>query len=157
MNFNIFLDPMFVAPYSGDYNLMAGSPCIDAGDPNSPLDPDGTLADIGALYFDQGTSAIAESAGAAGGALQLGNHPDPLSYGTTIRYRTPSRGRVSLTLYDLTGRTVRRLVDEVQPEGLHRINFDGRDTRGVRLPAGTYFYRLEVPGQSQSRRLTVLR
>ena len=45
---------MFVNAGGGDYNLMAGSPCIDAGDPMSPLDPDGTIADIGALYFDQG-------------------------------------------------------------------------------------------------------
>jgi hypothetical protein len=34
------------------YRLRPGSPCIDAGDPNSPLDPDGTRADIGALPFD---------------------------------------------------------------------------------------------------------
>ena len=54
MYLNIFLDPMFVDAGAGDYNLMEDSPCIDAGDPMSPLDPDGTVADIGALYFDQG-------------------------------------------------------------------------------------------------------
>jgi hypothetical protein len=51
---NIDDDPMFVDAADGDYNLMEDSPCIDAGDPMSPLDPDGTVADIGALYFDQG-------------------------------------------------------------------------------------------------------
>ena len=54
MYLNIFLDPMFVNAGAGDYSLMEDSPCIDAGDPMSPLDPDGTVADIGALYFDQG-------------------------------------------------------------------------------------------------------
>ncbi len=34
------------------YRLRPGSPCIDAGDPNSPLDPDGTRADIGAVPYD---------------------------------------------------------------------------------------------------------
>jgi hypothetical protein len=52
--FNIFLNPQFVDSSNDDYSLHAGSPCIDAGDPNSPMDPDGTVADIGAFYFDQG-------------------------------------------------------------------------------------------------------
>ncbi len=47
--YNIFLDPLFID--STDFHLQADSPCIDAGDPNSPLDPDSTIADIGAYYF----------------------------------------------------------------------------------------------------------
>jgi hypothetical protein len=52
---NINADPQFVNAAGYDYHLTAGSPCIDAGDPVSPPDPDGTRADIGALYFDQGS------------------------------------------------------------------------------------------------------
>ncbi|TKJ36829.1 hypothetical protein CEE37_14685 [candidate division LCP-89 bacterium B3_LCP] len=51
--YNIFADPLFVNPTAGDFNLQASSPCIDAGDPASPYDPDGTIADMGAFYFDQ--------------------------------------------------------------------------------------------------------
>jgi parallel beta-helix repeat protein/predicted outer membrane repeat protein len=54
--FNIFLNPLFVNPAIGDFQIQADSPCIDAGDPESPYDPDGTVADIGAFYFDQGTT-----------------------------------------------------------------------------------------------------
>ena len=50
---NIYLNPRFVNPAAGDYHLQANSHCIDAGDPASPLDPDSTIADIGAFYFDQ--------------------------------------------------------------------------------------------------------
>ena len=42
-------DPLFVDPDNRDYRLQSGSPAIDAGDPNSPKDPDGSRADIGAL------------------------------------------------------------------------------------------------------------
>ena len=52
---NIFEYPIFVNPSQGDFHLQAGSPCIDAGDPVSPLDPDGTITDIGAFYYDQTT------------------------------------------------------------------------------------------------------
>ena len=44
---------MFVNPSDGDFYLQAGSPSIDSGDPNSLNDPDGTIADMGAFYYNQ--------------------------------------------------------------------------------------------------------
>ncbi len=53
---NINDDPEFLDPSNDDYRLTwdnnVKSPCIDAGDPNSPLDPDDTRADMGAFYFE---------------------------------------------------------------------------------------------------------
>ena len=60
--YNIYLDPLFVDFPNGDYNLSwanwpksdsTKSPCIDAGDPSSPHDPDNTITDMGAFYFHQ--------------------------------------------------------------------------------------------------------
>jgi len=54
---NISADPQFVGGVGAQqYMLQPTSPCIDAGDPNSPLDPDGTIADIGCFYFNQNVS-----------------------------------------------------------------------------------------------------
>ena len=58
---NINLDPLFENPAYFDYQLTwpnypvltAKSPCIDAGNPASPADPDGTITDMGAYFFDQ--------------------------------------------------------------------------------------------------------
>ena len=59
---NIDADPLFADPANGDYHITwanfpipdeTKSPCIDAGDPSSPYDPDETIADIGAFYFNQ--------------------------------------------------------------------------------------------------------
>ncbi len=50
---NIATNPLFVDAASGDYRLRATSPAIDAGDPSSPLDPDGSRADIGAVAVFQ--------------------------------------------------------------------------------------------------------
>jgi hypothetical protein len=54
---NIVDNPQFVSPGEDNFNLTPGSPCIDAGDPASPLDPDGSRADLGAFYFDQGSAS----------------------------------------------------------------------------------------------------
>jgi len=62
---NIFEDPLFENPSAGNYQITwsnfpiwdeTRSPCIDAGNPTSPFDPDFTITDIGALYFDQGAT-----------------------------------------------------------------------------------------------------
>src|SRR5439155_5618860 len=49
---NINADPMFVNPAARDYHLLPNSPCIDAGDPAAPHDPDGTRADLGAFPYN---------------------------------------------------------------------------------------------------------
>ncbi len=50
---NLLTNPIFAGGEPFDYTLQANSPCIDAGDPDSPDDPDGTPADIGCYYYDQ--------------------------------------------------------------------------------------------------------
>ena len=56
----IAADPIFVGPEVEDYHLRWHTPCLDAGDPNLPLDPDGTRSDMGAFYFDQDVDGIVE-------------------------------------------------------------------------------------------------
>ncbi len=50
---NISVYPGFACPEQEDWRLMYYSPCIDAGDPASEYDLDGTICDLGALYYDQ--------------------------------------------------------------------------------------------------------
>jgi len=51
-NNNITGNPLFADTINYNLQIMGGSPCIDAGDPSSPEDPDGSVADMGAYYFD---------------------------------------------------------------------------------------------------------
>ena len=58
---NLASTPSFVDIANRDFHLQLGSACIDAGDPASVLDPDGTRADMGCFFFDQGPPIIALS------------------------------------------------------------------------------------------------
>jgi hypothetical protein len=49
---NIATNPLLWDGPNGDFRLKPGSPCIDAGKPTSPKDPDGSVADVGALAYD---------------------------------------------------------------------------------------------------------
>jgi hypothetical protein len=57
---NLFGDPRFADPENGGFGLGLDSPCLNAGDPNGPPDPDGTTADMGAFTFvlDAGGEAV---------------------------------------------------------------------------------------------------
>jgi predicted outer membrane repeat protein len=59
---NIDSNPFFVDSSNGDYHLRSTSPCIDSGDPSSPLDPDSSRVDMGAYYFNQSIGAPAITA-----------------------------------------------------------------------------------------------
>ncbi|TKJ39986.1 hypothetical protein CEE37_09630 [candidate division LCP-89 bacterium B3_LCP] len=94
---NIFLDPRFLYPTADNYNLSSNSPCIDAGNPNSPSDPDSTVADIGALFYDQLSPAPNCSVSTAlvdFGEVIIGNQ---LNLPLTIY----NQGSVMLVIYDI--------------------------------------------------------
>ena len=57
---NLFLDPRLAGgdDFPDRYFLSEESPCIDAGDPDAPLDPDSTIADIGPFFFAQPNIAV---------------------------------------------------------------------------------------------------
>ncbi len=87
--------------------------------------------------------------------------PNPVRAGdrTTIAFGVPGDGdatvRASIKLYDVKGRVVRTLVDRVVPPGRYQATWDGDDERGVRAPAGVYFYEL-VAGAARLRGKTLL-
>jgi parallel beta-helix repeat protein len=101
--------------------------------------------------------------GVGDGEVSMGAHlgqavPNPFNPSTTIGYRVPSGGgRVRLTVYDLTGREVRVLVDGELSEGEHAVVWRGRDTSGREVGSGVYFYRLEVGGTALAKKMVLLK
>ncbi len=67
------------------------------------------------------------------------NYPNPFNPTTNIRYSLAEASDVTLTVYDVLGRRVATLVNEVQSSGQYTVNFDA-----TRLASGTYIYRLQT-------------
>jgi photosystem II stability/assembly factor-like uncharacterized protein len=80
------------------------------------------------------------------------NYPNPFNPSTTIRYYVPSRGPVSLKIYDLLGREVALLVDQEQAQGEYSTTWDAHG-----LATGVYFYRLNARSYSAAKKLLLLR
>ncbi len=71
--------------------------------------------------------------------------PNPFRPSTMLSYELFAPAAVRLVIHDAAGREVRRLVDApLQPAGVHRVAWDGRDDRGQAAPAGVYFYRVRA-------------
>jgi hypothetical protein len=86
------------------------------------------------------------------------NAPNPFRQATRIRFGLPEPTTVSLTVFNIEGRCVTRLVArEVLPAGFHTAVWDGRDTSNRRVASGTYFYRLVTDDAVISKKMLVLR
>jgi hypothetical protein len=85
-----------------------------------------------------------------------GAHPNPFRTGPLFRFALASRARVRLDLFDVSGRRVRRLVDEDRDAGYWEAPWDGRDARGRRVAAGVYFARFEAGDYTATRKVVRL-
>jgi hypothetical protein len=134
----IFEDPLFIDAFEGNFNLSMGSPCIDAGDPNSPPDRDGTRADIGALAYNPAVPVELASFSAAvfedDVTLLWRTASETNNYGFEIQRRDGASSFTKIVFIEGSGTTASNNdyihVDEDLAPGhyfyrLKQIDFDG--------------------------------
>jgi ligand-binding sensor domain-containing protein len=80
------------------------------------------------------------------------NRPNPFSPRTTIGFTLPESSQTRLAVFDVRGRLVRTLVDDVLGPGTHAVQFEATD-----LSSGVYYYRLSTGGANETRRMVHLR
>jgi Secretion system C-terminal sorting domain len=136
----------------GEIRLSENSPCIDAGHPDSPLDPDGTRRDMGAYFYDQtdlielGESSFNQAANHSSQAFDIESldlpdafeiqaiYPNPFNTATTISISLPIADQVSMVVLDVLGRQVVELQNGTLAAGNHEFSLDAS-----RLTSGIYF------------------
>jgi hypothetical protein len=93
----------------------------------------------------------------AGGLQRPEVRPNPSRSAVAIAFTLPRASRVELGVWDLSGRLVRTLLLEERPEGRHRIEWVGDDTRGRPVGAGVYLVRVRAEGREQTARIVRVR
>ncbi len=87
----------------------------------------------------------------------LPNVPNPFNPQTEIRFELAKAGRARVTIFDVTGRKVRTLIDQSMSAGPQARMWFGKDDRGQQAPSGTYYVRLETDGKIDTRKLLLLK
>jgi endonuclease I len=85
------------------------------------------------------------------------NTPNPFSSTTTLRFELPANARVSVRVYDVSGRLVAVLADGEFGPGRHEVEWDGRDSDGNLVACGVYFGSAVSGGHEAARKMVLLR
>ncbi len=85
------------------------------------------------------------------------NYPNPFNPSTTVSFRLPHSGHVSLVIYDLLGREVARLVDTSMRYGIHSVGWNGKSDQGTLLSSGVYFIRMKADGFADVKKMVLVK
>ncbi len=85
------------------------------------------------------------------------NYPNPFSSSTIIEYSLLNSAPVTLTVYNILGQRVARIIEPMQPEGPHSITWNGRNEKGKKVASGIYFYRLQAGAHFATKKMILLR
>jgi hypothetical protein len=80
------------------------------------------------------------------------NYPNPFNPSTVINFSLPQDAQVRLTVYDMLGREVAVMVNELRSAGTYSIAVDGRS-----MASGIYVYRLEAGNRTFTRKMTLIK
>jgi hypothetical protein len=80
------------------------------------------------------------------------NYPNPFNPVTSISYELPIPSQVIITVYDITGKEIKVLVNENKPAGKYQVDFDASD-----VPSGVYFYKLQTENYSEVRKMNIIK
>ncbi len=80
------------------------------------------------------------------------NYPNPFNPITTIKFSIPEKLNVRITVYDVLGRKVKDLIDELKEAGIHNVKFDGSE-----FSSGIYFYRIDAGKYSEVKKMILIK
>jgi hypothetical protein len=162
---NIDSDPLFAGP--DDFHLSwlnypiedsTKSPCIDAGDPISPPDSDGTRADMGAFPFDRRIYGIDDNSRLPiGDYILIQNYPNPFNPTTIIAFTLPHGATLKAEVFNIMGEEVQTIRQEYFGPGEHFLVWNGLDDYGKAQASGLYFFRLSGEKISGTSKMTLIR
>ncbi|MBN2000808.1 T9SS type A sorting domain-containing protein [candidate division KSB1 bacterium] len=90
-------------------------------------------------------------------AVLLQNYPNPFNQSTNIKYMVAHEGDVIISVFDITGKNIRRLVHRFHRSGSYDAVWDGRDDKNRDVPSGVYFVQMKSGGTVEVVKAEVVR
>jgi hypothetical protein len=116
-------------------------------------DWDNSITSGKGLYADPTGVDAPEAQGTPSRVILYPAYPNPFNPATTISYRILESSKIRIAVYDVSGRLVNTLMDDVQTAGEYSVFFDGRNQDGTAISSGVYFVRIESGGSFQSTKI----
>ena len=82
----------------------------------------------------------------------LQNYPNPFNLSTVIKYELPTQSRVTIDIYDILGRKVTTLRNDVQPAGYYQMRSNAQN-----LSSGMYFYKIQAGDFVETKKMILLK
>jgi hypothetical protein len=144
------------SPVSTSYSIIEGigfagyDHCLDFGEGIHLL---GCMID-GVVYGDTATiTSITQISSEVSDKFVMNqNYPNPFNPSTKINYELRTAGFVSLKVYNVMGKEMVNLVNEIQKAGSYEVTFDGAN-----LPSGVYYYRIETNGFTEVKKMSLVK
>jgi hypothetical protein len=153
---NDYYAPVDITPCAG-WNGNSFSSVLYAGSPGYGLYYD--WYSNGAFARNQNTlSSSGIETEVSSLVTGISNYPNPFSSSTEIAFQLSEAAPVSISIYDVSGRTVSTIVDGIgYQEGSHSLLWEGTDTSGAQVPAGVYICRITAGSNAETSRIVVAR
>jgi hypothetical protein len=117
-----------------------------------------TKMEVDYVRVYEASSELSSQTGTTPNTFYLnGNYPNPFNPITTLSYELPEQAHVILTVYDLVGREITRLVNTTQGAGVKSIHWDATNNIGQTVSAGIYLYTIQAGEFRQTRKMVLLK
>ena len=87
----------------------------------------------------------------------LTNYPNPFNPTTTIAFNLVKTSKVTIEVYNLTGKKVRTLVNEVRPAGDNTVVWNGANDNGKTVASGIYLYKIKNGKYTSTKKMILMK
>ena len=85
------------------------------------------------------------------------NYPNPFNPSTVISYALPKTSVVLIKIYDMLGREIKTLVNDVQNAGINKVQWNGDNNFGSKVSSGTYIYVIKANDYYKAKKMVLLK